>query len=161
MVEADQLEADIKLQQDGVSALNAAIRLLARREHSSFELKTKLMQRGIQAELSDMILKFVQLKNWQSNKRYAESYIRTRMDKGYGPLKVQYELQNKGVDSEDISFGLLEQEDSWEEAALRLLKKRYGSTRLLGGDRLRCQQYLYQRGFTLEIIKSALDRFCE
>lgn len=69
--------------------------MLARREHSQLELTQKLTQKGFQERDIELLLEeFVQL-GWQSDQRFAESYSRSRVHKGFGPVRIQYELNNE------------------------------------------------------------------
>ena len=70
-----------KLEQDCIAT---ALRLLAIREHSRLELKNKLRKRDYTEEEIQSVLCELQEKNLQSNERFAEAYIHSRQQKGFG-----------------------------------------------------------------------------
>ena len=81
-------------------ARESAFRMLARREHSRVELRSKLSARGFAEELIETLLESLQDERAQSDQRFAESLLSSRLRAGYGPLRIRMELKEKGVDSE-------------------------------------------------------------
>ena len=67
--------------------------MLARREHSAFEIRRKLKLRDIDNDEIEQAVQRLQQEGLLSDERYAESYIHMRMNKGYGPLKIELELK--------------------------------------------------------------------
>ena len=61
----------------------AAMDLLARREHSQRELRTKL-ERRFPPEQVDETLQTLAAEGLQSDSRFAEAYVRQRSQRGYG-----------------------------------------------------------------------------
>ena len=78
-------------------ARSAALRLLARREHSRYELAMKLRQRKIEPEVYEPVLDEYEEEGWLSDERFAEVYTRQRVELGYGPLRILGELQQRGI----------------------------------------------------------------
>ena len=63
-------------------------------------------------------------KNWQSDRRFSENYLNSRVQKGYGVGRIRQELrQLKGVSSDIIDEVLMESEIDWYEMAENLLRK--------------------------------------
>src|ERR1700722_15578338 len=85
-----------------------AIRMLARREHSRFELRQKLSQQGFAAEAIDAVLEKLSTENLQSDQRFVENYVRSRSNKHYGPLRIAAELRERGVSKDLIAEYLQE-----------------------------------------------------
>jgi regulatory protein len=80
------------------NAKDSALNLLARREHSRMELTQKLKLRNFsENEISQTIEQLTQ-QDLQSDKRFAECYMRSRAEKGFGPVRIKFELREKGVD---------------------------------------------------------------
>ena len=80
----------------------AAIKLLARREHSAFELRQKLLARkrddeAVTEDAVDALILELQQQGLQSDARYAETYVRQRSQRGYGPQRIDNELRERGV----------------------------------------------------------------
>ena len=85
-----------KKDEDPAHALNAALRLLTRREYSILELYTKLYQRYTKEAVKDAIKKCID-NNWQSEERYMEMLFNHLKNQCYGPRKVVMEATKKGV----------------------------------------------------------------
>ena len=60
-----------------------ALRLLARREHSRYELSLKLRQRKVSGDIIDAVLDDYEKEGWLDDDRFADVYARQRMDLGY------------------------------------------------------------------------------
>ena len=136
----------------GTSARNAAMNLLARREHSRLELKRKLARRFDPADVDDAIARLAE-ENLQSDARFAMSYTRERMLRGYGPLRIEHDLRQRGVHSQHIEAALntvpREEGLCWLDVASAVQTRRFGAgppaTREEKAKRVR---YLHYRGFT-------------
>src|SRR5690348_9603180 len=80
-----------------LGAYDRALTLLARREHSARELKSKLVRKGLDANESASALAELQAKNYQSDARFGEMLVRSRIAQGYGPRWIAAELKTHGV----------------------------------------------------------------
>jgi regulatory protein len=136
----------------------AAIRLLTRREHSCQELKQKLQHKGFDAALVEKVTDQLQLEGLLSDARFAESYLRSRFNKGYGPIRIQQELKQRGAGEEIISATVIEDDPDWFELARRVREKRFGKA-LPGSlpERMKQQRFLQYRGFNQQQLKYALS----
>ena len=63
----------------------AAMDILARREHCCAELKRKLQAKSFSGDTIDTVLRQLQDEGLLSDSRFAESYVRFRAMKGFGP----------------------------------------------------------------------------
>lgn len=135
----------------------AAMDLLARREHSFHELNRKLSTHFPEQDILPVLEKLRDEK-LQSDQRYLEAYIRSRLMKGFGPLKIEAELYGKGLDSEQIRNGLYSDENDWLERCRQAMHKRFRSLdKANRNERAKCERFLQQRGYPYEIIRSALE----
>lgn len=143
-------------------ARHAAIRLLSRREHSADELKRKLKAKGIDLTLIEEIIQELAQENLQSDERFAESYQRSRRGSGYGPVRIQQELKQRGISDEIIAAVVIEDDSTWAESAKQVRDKRFG-TSLPGSaaDRAKQMRFLQYRGFTHQQLKYALSNDVE
>jgi len=89
------------------------LRLLARREHSRQELLAKLALRGFDRDDALPVIDELAEHGWQDDLRYAESYARFRIQKGYGPIRVSYELKQNGIAAFDLEGIVQEEAGSW------------------------------------------------
>ncbi|MEN9756769.1 MAG: hypothetical protein RL755_956 [Pseudomonadota bacterium] len=140
---------------DTVNTVDGAIkehclRLLTFREHSQKELRTKLIQKGYLLNDIQPIIDQLAHDNWQSDTRFAESYARHRLRKGYGEIAIRYELKQKGIDfALDLHGILLTVAEDWMDLLTQVYCKKYGELspvpRLEWAKRSR---FLMQRGFS-------------
>lgn len=135
-------------------------RLLVRREHSQQELLDKLAIKGFDRSESKMVIDVLTEQGWQSNQRFAESYARYRIKKGYGPIKISFELQQRGIDEVDLDSVVLDLADSWDEIIDSVYIKKYSDDTQLGNKEwLKRNRFLQQRGFSSEMIRALFKRF--
>lgn len=127
--------------------------MLGRREHTALELRHKLSRRGFIAEQIEAVLQGLIEEGLLNEARYAEVYTHTRVDKGYGPLRIRRELQERGVPEAIISANLAGLDDLWMTHLSRLYRKRFGKTPPKEmAERARQMRFLRHRGYTLEQI---------
>ena len=104
----------------------AAMDLLARREHARSELQTKLQRRFDDAALVSRVLDDLAAENLQSDARYAESLLRQRLDRGYGPVRIRQEMRERGVAQERMLAALEAVDPDWYEAATLAFQRKFG-----------------------------------
>ena len=128
--------------------MTKALSILARREHSRWELAQKLSSWTEDKNLIEAVLNECETQNWLNETRFVEAYIRYRSQKLYGPKKIAYELQQKKIASELIETSLSKSNINWEELSERAKQKKFGSAEAKSSlEKAKHQQYLYQRGF--------------
>lgn len=133
-----------------------ALNLLARREHSRFELLQKLQKISGELEAIEFLLDELSEKNYLSDLRFSESYIRMRMSKGMGPVKIRYELQQRGVD-EQLIAQTISQATDWDDVLQELCKKRRRNDGPPAKNEHEKQvRFWLQRGFDYEQIRRVL-----
>lgn len=129
------------------------LRLLARREHSRRELLDKLALRGYQRDEVEPVIDALAERDWQNEERYTECYVRQRIQNGYGPIRIRYELQQRGVDDADLD-AQAESQGGWQNLLLDVYSGKYGEeTSLTQAEWLKRSRFLQQRGFSGEMIK--------
>jgi regulatory protein len=140
------------------SAREAAVRLLARREHSARELQAKLTARGIALQAALEAVADLGREGLQSDARFAETYVRSRVERGYGPVRIGAELGERGVGDELIREHLDEAGYDWRTRAEQVRRKRFGA-RLPQDwkERSRQARFLQYRGFSAEQLRALLD----
>ncbi|MGQ4878463.1 regulatory protein RecX [Billgrantia sp. LNSP4103-1] len=138
-----------------------AIRLLARREYSRAELVQRLGARGHSAETIAACLDELGAEGLQSDARFAESFLRSRVLRGQGPLKVRAELERRGVERALIAAVLAEAEREggidWFELAADALARRFSHSHDSPRERARRERFLASRGFDFEQVRHALE----
>lgn len=132
---------------------NICLRLLARREHSQRELFDKLALRGFSRQEVALVIDDLAEQHWQDDQRYADSYVRQRIASGYGPLRIRYELQQRGIADVDPDAKADEQ-GGWPHLLLKVYCNKYDTEKSLSqSEWLKRSRFLQQRGFSGEMIK--------
>lgn len=135
-----------------------ALRLLARREHSRRELSWKLEARHLPGELVNPVLDRLEQERLLSDERFTDVFVRSRCERGYGPLRIRAELQERGVAEVLIDSAIAAADVDWLDRARELCRRRFGTGMPESwNERARRGRYLAQRGFSSEQIRYALD----
>jgi regulatory protein len=132
----------------------AAIRLLASREHSRAELKRKLGVKADDPASLEQVLDNLQQQKLQSDERFVEQYVGSRKRKGYGPLRIRQELQRKGVEREEIDRWLQEGDPEWWDLLEQVAVRKFGTTAAADyAEKSKRARFLEYRGFLPEMIR--------
>jgi len=141
-------------------AREAALRLLARREHSAVELETKLVGKGWPEDHVDQVIASLTEAGLQSDQRFAESFARQRAGRFYGPRRIRAELAQRGIDAGLANEALDALAIDFADLAAEFYRRKYGdhSENSRGSDdasldfreRARRSQAMYRRGFESE-----------
>jgi regulatory protein len=136
-----------------LSAKSVAVRLLSRREHSAFEIRDKLHKRDFdEAEIEQAIAE-LQQGDWLSDERYAEAYIRMRQLKGFGPIRISIELNERGVKESIVDDYLQTDDEVWQQTLEQQYLKKYKNKAIADyNDKAKRIRFLQYRGFALDLI---------
>ena len=136
---------------------NKALDLASRREHSRHELMYKLNKRFPETiPIIEEVLDKLALNNILNDERFAEMYLNSRARKGFGPKKIEMELYSKKVDSLLVG-NAIEAYESWTENAENQLKKKFKGVKPTDyQSKMKQKQFLFNRGFSSEIIEQIL-----
>ena len=136
---------------------NKALDLVSRREHSQYELIQKLNKRFPETmPIIEEVVKKLAVNNILNDERFAEMYLNSRARKGFGPKKIEMELNFKKVDSSFIAIAIAEYESWTENAQNELLKKFKGVKPIDYNSKMKQKQFLFNRGFSSQIIERIL-----
>ena len=111
-----------------VAVRRAAMDLLARREHGRVELARKLRQRGAPPDLIEQALDRLCEQGLLSESRYLESFVRSRANAGYGPLRIREELAQRGLPRADIEQALRDSGFDWSEQLRGLWQRKFAGS---------------------------------
>ena len=132
--------------------------LLARREHSQKELLNKLALRGFNKEDALPVIEALAQQGWQDDLRYAKSYARFRILKGYGPIRLDYELRQNGITAFNLENIIKEEAGSWMALLEQVYKKKYSHDRVLSRNEwAKRSRFLLHRGFSGAMIGTLFD----
>ncbi len=135
-----------------------ALKYLARREYSVFELGRKLRGKGYNGHCCEKALERLVEQKLVSDKRYAQACLSSRVRKGYGPVRIRLALAEAGVDKEIMDRVLDTAEIDWSEQLMLQHRKKYGDTPAASyKEWVKRARYLNNRGFSSEMIQSVLE----
>jgi regulatory protein len=157
------------------------LRLLAMREHSVKELTKKLFDKSEKsltvddaddadgsnnsdrAKVSDAIYAVIDdllEKKYLSDERFTEVYIRSRGNRGFGPIKIEAELKSKGVSNNLIQDHLDKGAALWFDNAKAQYQKKYADSPINDYSAwTKRANFMQSRGFTMEQIQVTVPQF--
>jgi len=139
------------------NVLAGAMRLLAAREHSQFELRRKLGNKGHEAQDIEQALEQLAGQNLQSDERFVESFVNSYRERGKGPKRIRLELSQHQLPGELIDSYLDERDEVWKESAVQVKLKKFGDGAPADyPQQMKQAKFLEYRGFTHEQISAAL-----
>ena len=132
---------------------STALKLLSIREHSRYELRQKLIQRGFaDVAILDVLNNLASL-DIQSDLRFTQSYLRMRALRGYGPIRIQQELKEKGINAEIISQMMAKCDINWAAQMAVLFRKKFQKIPQNSIEKFKLHRFFYYRGFNSDQIK--------
>ena len=127
---------------------------LSMREHSHHELLQKLLAKGYEQALCVERIKQFQEADIQSDLRFAEMIVRSRVAKGVGEQRIRHELNQQHVADELIEQAIAEQEIDWDELVLQVAVKKFGHKPAKDWpEQQKRNRFLQYRGFSHEQIR--------
>ncbi|MFT6387654.1 MAG: regulatory protein [Cellvibrionaceae bacterium] len=135
----------------------SALNYLARRDHSRLELYQKLVAKGFQSNDIKSVLEYLQSKSYQSDERFADMYIRSRINAGDGPFKIKISLRAKGI-CDSLALAVFDKLNvDWFEHAKALKNKRFGESLPEDLTALAKQvRYLKSKGFYQDHVNAVI-----
>jgi len=147
------LESEAENRENQKLAKNYALSVLARREHTEKEIFNKLYRKfpDFDPILFNSLISELVGAGYLSEQRFCESYIRSRINKGFGCDRIEKELKEKGLSS-SLVFSYLEeyQNQSIDEYSnvYRVWRKKFKIEPLTFRDRVKQSNFLRYRGFS-------------
>ena len=141
------------------TALQVAVRFLARREHSQGELEKKLAQRDFDEQQIAKALLQLADQGLQSDQRFAEMFVRSKTQQGQGPVRIRSELVQRGVAASVIDAAFAEAQCDWLALADTVYRRRFGSD-VAGSfqEKAKRMRFLQYRGFTTDMIQQLMEK---
>ncbi len=127
--------------------------MLSRREHSRVELTAKLASKGFDQQQIDSAMEMLLAHDLQSDARYVEDFVRSRIMKGSGPLKIMHELRHRGIDDSMVQAYLDRANIDWFEVARTAYIKKYRSSEVIDArEQAKRIRFMQSKGFPGDII---------
>lgn len=134
-----------------------AMDYLARREYGHDELINKLTTAGFESGIAATVVGVLRDENLQSDQRFSESFLQSRVSQGKGPVRIRQELKERGIRPEVVDDALEEVAKDWFALAGEVRVKKFGAG--IPGEfkeKARQMRFLQYRGFEQEHIQSAV-----
>lgn len=136
----------------------AALKLLASREHSREELRRKLCACGYAEAEVERLIEDLADRGLVSDRRMVEIYVDERVRKGFGPVRIRWELRYRDLANDLIESALRRSTQEWVAALSKAHDKRFGSGRAADAKtRAQRTRFLEYRGFPAELIAGFLN----
>ncbi|WP_373741198.1 recombination regulator RecX [Neisseria sp.] len=131
-----------------------ALDILSRQETSRAALKRKLAPHAEnEAELEQLLDELAE-RGWQSDERYAETYIHSKSGR-HGALRLKQALALQGI-GEDISAHYLPERNSEHLTAAAVLRKKFKAPAADAKEKQKQMRFLLYRGFDTETALYAM-----
>ena len=84
--------------------------------------------------------------------------VRSRAQDGWGPIRLQNELKQKGIIDEIIQCAIVNSGYNWNQLARDVLRKKFrGKVSCDYSEKAKKMRFLQYRGFTQEQIRAAMN----
>ena len=140
------------------AARNDAIRALARREYGVWELTRKLVQKGHDSAVVADVVAVLEQQGMLSDERYAKARANSLVNRGYGPRRIERELNEKHIAQRIVTTVLERPKGYWDELAARVRSKKFGPPVPTDfKEKARQMRFLQYRGFSSGQISRAVN----
>ena len=142
----------------GRDAYYVAVDLLSRREHAQLELETKLKKKGFAEQAIADAMVLLHERDLQSDQRYLEDFVRSRMLKGYGPMRISHDCRQRGV-NESLYHQYMDSEDfDWLALAQATYAKKYKENHEIDRpEKAKRVRFMQSKGYPSDIIFQLFD----
>lgn len=142
---------------DPAVARKKAMDFLARREYGQTELIRKLASKGYDRGIAEQAVAKLSAEGLQSDERFAESFVQSRINQGKGPVRVRLDLGQRGIGDTLIGHALLAAAANWHELARDTRRKKFGSRKPADFKaKAKQMRFLQYRGFEYDHIQAAI-----
>ncbi len=149
------------IKQERHEAYISAVRLLGIREHNEQELREKLSQKHYDAMIIDDVIEQLKQYDYLNEYRYAETFLRSRLNKGETPWLAAQKARQKGAEQGALKLALEDAEqgfDAWA-ACKAVLDKRDPMGQYKQDKRMwqRQMRYLQNKGYDINTILQVMN----
>jgi regulatory protein len=135
----------------------AAMGMLAGREYLQSQLAEKLAKKFDNSPYISEVLERLVEENLQSDHRFIEAFIRSRISRGQGEMRIRLELKQRGANLNLVSQLLTEAEVDWYELALQTAANKFGQSQTIDAkEKAKRMRFLQYRGYNFDQINYAL-----
>ncbi len=159
----------MRIDRKKISCMNQALKLLALRAHSVYEIGEKLRIRDYDAAVTEKTIKRLQELGYLDDEKYGKAYAMARVERmRLGPKRIRMDLMRKGFAGDLISkivYEIFGGDDSEMETAILAAKRKLGTLKNNldeGAVKQKLFNHLVRRGFSGDVSRRiALDEINE
>ena len=135
-----------------------AMDLLARREYGQVELINKLADKGYLRRLVEQQTQTLTKERLQSDDRFAEAFVQSRINQGKGPARIRLDLSQRGISDAVIEMAIDESSADWHGLASEVRLRKFGDEPPADFKaKAKQMQFLQYRGFEQDHVQGAFS----
>lgn len=139
--------------------LKIALNFLSYSDRFSKELVQRLKRNGFAKEEIDETIEKLKKYGYVDDSKTAREFIRSKIEKGWGPERIKFELVRRGISEEEAEnlvkeiFGEIDEEGLIMEVAKKFLRVKKGEKVL---EKLK--GFLFRKGFSYDKIINVIEK---
>ncbi len=131
---------------------------LARREYGQTELIKKLADKGYDRSVAEQAVNKLTEDGLQSDQRFAEAFVQSRINQGKGPVRIRLDLGQRGVGDAVIELAIEEASANWFELARDVRLRKFGTGKPSDFKaKAKQMRFLQYRGFEQDHVQAAFN----
>ena len=132
-----------------------AMDFLALRDYGQAELILKLANKGYKRSIVEDKVQELTEEGLQSDTRFAEAFVQSRINQGKGPVRIRSELGQKGIPDGIMAAAIEDAAVDWWELAEDVRVRKFGTAQPDDfKEKARQMRFLQYRGFESDQIRS-------
>jgi regulatory protein len=133
-----------------------AMDFLARREYGQTELIKKLADKGFERRIVEQEVRILTEENLQSDERFSESFVQSRINQGKGPIRIRLDLGQRGISDAVIEMAIEESAADWHGLAREVRLRKFGDDPPADFKaKAKQMRFLQYRGFEQDHVQAA------
>ncbi len=143
--------------------LSYSLKILSRKDYSVFEIKERLFKRCEDSRIVESVISKLLSIKALDDERFVENFVDVKINRGWGPVRIGYELKKRGID-EALYSPVIEKKYSDKRIRENILKNIKKWLRTKGEitnfkDSKRLFDHLLRLGFDRENILDILKNY--
>jgi regulatory protein len=141
-----------------VEARKKAMDFLARREYGQTELIRKLADKGYDRSAAEQAVNKLTEDGLQSDQRFAEAFVQSRINQGKGPVRIRLDLGQRGVGDAAIELAIEDASANWFKLARDVRQRKFGTGKPSDFKaKAKQMRFLQYRGFEQDHVQAAFN----
>ena len=133
--------------------MQAALRLVARRDRSAAEIRAELDRRGVAKRVVGEVLLRLRDLGYINDRKFAAERMQQLLERGFGAERIRIDLERCGIDGKTIDGAIPDLREERRRARALVGERFGGLERANARRRLQVIRWLAGRGFREEILE--------